>query len=69
MFTHRPLLDEQDDQKVADRQTAGLLGIAITLVLLVVGLFLVQQLRSSAAIEDCLMAGRTNCGPPASLQR
>jgi hypothetical protein len=31
------------------------------MVLLVVGLFLVQQLRASVAIEDCLMAGRHNC--------
>jgi hypothetical protein len=43
------------------RQTAGLVGIVITLLLLVIGLFLVQQLRASAAVEDCLMAGRRNC--------
>ena len=27
----------------------------------VAGLFLVTQLRDKARIEDCLLAGRTNC--------
>jgi hypothetical protein len=61
LYTHRPLLDESARDKVAARQTAGLVGIVITLLLLVIGLFLVQQLRASAAVEDCLMAGRRNC--------
>jgi hypothetical protein len=61
LYTHRPLLDEQDDEQIANRQTSSLVGIVITLVLLIVGLFLVHQLRSTAAIEDCLMAGRSNC--------
>jgi len=63
MFAHRPLVNEAERQQVANRQTQGLLGIAITLVLLIVGLFLVQQLRSSARLEDCVMSGRTNCRP------
>jgi hypothetical protein len=61
LYTHRPLLEESARDKVAERQTAGLVGIAITLLLLVIGLFLVQQLRASAAIEDCLIAGHRNC--------
>jgi hypothetical protein len=65
MFVHRPLVNETDRQQVANRQTQGLLGIAITLVLLIVGLFLVQQLRSSGRLEDCMMSGRTNCRPVA----
>jgi hypothetical protein len=63
MYVHRPLANESDRQNVANRQTQGLLGIAITLLLLIVGLFLVQQLRSSARLEDCVMSGRTNCRP------
>jgi len=62
LYTHRPLLDEEADEKTENRQTSSLLGIVIVLLLLVVGLFLVQQLRASAAIEDCLLAGRHNCG-------
>jgi hypothetical protein len=33
----------------------------VILLLLVGGLFLVQQLRSASMIQDCLMAGRRNC--------
>ncbi|MFL5287551.1 MAG: hypothetical protein ACJ8AW_42900 [Rhodopila sp.] len=61
MYTHRPLLNEAARDADAARQTAGLVGIAVILLLLVIGLFLVQHLRASAAIEDCLMAGRSNC--------
>jgi len=31
------------------------------LMLLIGGLFLVQQLRQAATIQDCVMTGRTNC--------
>ena len=56
----RPLLIDEDDE-AANRQTASLAGVAVTLLLLVVGLFLVQTLEAKVAIEDCLMSGRTNC--------
>jgi hypothetical protein len=55
------LLDEAEDQAAADRQTASLAGVAITLVLLVVGLFLVRTLHAEAVIEDCMLSGRSNC--------
>jgi hypothetical protein len=55
------LLDEVEDQEAADRQTASLAGVAITLLLLVVGLFLVHVLHSKAVLEDCLLSGRSNC--------
>lgn len=51
----------EDDDEAADRQTASLAGVAVTLVLLIIGLFLVHQLQAKAAIEDCLMSGRSNC--------
>jgi len=35
--------------------------VAITLLLLVVGLYLVHQLQTKVAVEDCLMAGRIQC--------
>ena len=50
-----------DDEEAAERQTASLAGVAITLVLIVVALFLVHELRAKGALEDCLMSGRTNC--------
>ena len=60
MQQQRPWLVEQDDE-AANRQTASLAGVAITLLLVVVGLFLVRELHAKAAIEDCLMAGRIQC--------
>jgi hypothetical protein len=55
------LLDKIEDQEAANRQTASLAGVAITLLLLVVGLFLVHVLHDNAMIEDCLLSGRSNC--------
>jgi hypothetical protein len=61
MFTHHHWQDDDADGKIADRQTSGLVGIAVVLLLLVGGLFLVQQLRAAATFQDCLMSGRRNC--------
>jgi len=60
MQQERPWLVEEDEE-AADRQTASLAGVAVTLLLLVIGLFLVRELHSKAVIEDCLMAGRIHC--------
>jgi hypothetical protein len=54
---HEPV----DDEATANRQTASLGGVAISLFLIVVGLFLVHELHAKAQIEDCLLSGRTNC--------
>jgi hypothetical protein len=43
MQQERPWLVEEDEE-TANRQTASLAGIAVTLLLLVVGLFLVREL-------------------------
>ena len=55
------LLDDVEDRESADRQTASLAGVAVILLLLVVGLFLVHVLHQEAVIEDCLLSGRNNC--------
>ena len=52
---------DRDRQAAADRQTASLGGVAITLVLIIVGLLLIRALHAKATVEDCLMAGRLNC--------
>jgi hypothetical protein len=54
-------LEAPEDRKAADRQTASLAGMAITLLIVVVSLFLLRELHNKAAIEDCLLAGRSNC--------
>ena len=60
MQQRRPWLIDEDEE-ADNRQTASLAGVAITLLLLVVGLFLVHELHAKAVIEDCLMAGRVQC--------
>ena len=57
----RPHTDKDAREQDTRRQTAGLAALAVALVLVVAGLFLVQTLRRGAQIEDCLMAGRINC--------
>jgi hypothetical protein len=61
MYHHRPLHVALETEDAANRQTASLAGVAVILLLLVAGLFLVQTLRSNALIEDCLLSGRRNC--------
>jgi hypothetical protein len=60
MQQERPWQIDEDDE-AAERQTASLAGVAVTLLLLVVGLFLVRELHAKSAVEDCLMAGRIQC--------
>ena len=55
-------VDTEDAQAGANRQTASLAALALTLLLVVVCVGLVNQLRYKATVEDCLLSGRTNCG-------
>jgi hypothetical protein len=57
---YRLILSDQDHED-ADRQSASLAGMAVTLLIVVVCLFLLRELHNKAAIEDCLLAGRSNC--------
>lgn len=61
MYQQRRWTRQTEEQEAANRQTASLAGVAITLLLLVLGLFLVRELHAQSAIQDCLMAGRSNC--------
>lgn len=51
------MADDEDN----NRRTGALIGLAIALALIVAGLFLVQYFRHQTAIEDCLLAHRTDC--------
>jgi hypothetical protein len=58
----RPVQSWTDEEEgAADRQTASLAGLAVALLLVVIGLFLVRELHATAVVEDCLLAGRSNC--------
>lgn len=39
------------------------IGLIVVVVLVVGGFFLSQQIRSGSRVQDCVMAGRTNCAP------
>ena len=52
-------LEERADAEA--RRSGGLVGIAITLALLTIGLFLIHRLHHVSKIEDCLLSGRSNC--------
>jgi hypothetical protein len=53
--------DKPPSEDDADRQTAGLSGLAVALLLIVAGLLIVRALRLEARLEDCLLAGRLVC--------
>jgi uncharacterized membrane protein len=69
MYQQRRWQRQVEEQEAANRQTASLAGVAITLLLLVIGLFLVRALHTQSALEDCLMAGRSNCDQVVKLLR
>jgi hypothetical protein len=41
----------------------ALVGLGLILLLILGVLFVMQQLRHSAATQDCLASGRSNCAP------
>jgi hypothetical protein len=51
----------EDDQRGSPLRM--LVGVGLILMLILGTLFVVQQLRRSAALQDCLASGRTNCAP------
>ena len=55
--------DEKDDDA---RFTTSLAGLAVALLLAVIGLYLLDALAAQTKLEDCLMQGRMNCEPVAA---
>jgi hypothetical protein len=41
----------------------AIVGLIVCLVLVLGGLVLVHKLKAMAALQDCVMQGRTNCAP------
>ncbi len=48
-------------QAQSERQSASLAALAITLLLVVLGLYLTEALRDEASVQDCVLSGRTLC--------
>ena len=52
---------DRRDEEERRKQTLSLAALALLLALALGGLLLYRGLRHEGAIEDCLLAGRTNC--------
>lgn len=57
----RRFQNEAEAMEAANRKTSSLAGLAVTLAVLVLCVFLVKQLAFTSKVEDCLMANRSNC--------
>ncbi len=51
----------EDPDQTASRQTTSLAALAVTLGLVVAGLYLTDVLRADAAQQDCAISGRSFC--------
>jgi hypothetical protein len=61
VYSHHDWLEDDAEDESAQRRTGGLAGIVVVLLLLVGGLFLIQQLHMAAALQDCVLSGRSDC--------
>jgi hypothetical protein len=57
-----------DEDEPKSGPLRAVVGLALILGLVVVVLFVMQQLRHASAIQDCVASGRTNCAPISSGQ-
>jgi hypothetical protein len=49
------------DELAAVRQTNSLAALAVTLLLVVASLYLIDVLRADSAFQDCVLSGRGGC--------
>ena len=50
-----------NEPEPSDNRKPAIVGLAIAVVLLVVGWWLARELTAASKMQDCLMSGRTNC--------
>ncbi|MGH7032254.1 MAG: hypothetical protein ACREFL_00820 [Stellaceae bacterium] len=48
---------EEDDR----RFTASLAGLAVALFLILIGLYVTEQIAAEGRLEDCVLQGRADC--------
>lgn len=51
------------DESDAPSRRGALVALAVIAVLVIGGIVLSQSLHSTSRLQDCVMAGRTNCAP------
>ena len=49
------------DPEQGGNRRGAVAGLAIAVVLLVLGVWLAHELTGASKMQDCLMSGRTNC--------
>jgi hypothetical protein len=74
----RTSLPQQDDLPVSDltefehsepeddyrhRMTVNVLGLVVTILLVVAGIWLADKIAETRATQDCFLSGRRNCTP------
>ncbi|MFL5251954.1 MAG: hypothetical protein ACJ8AI_03530 [Rhodopila sp.] len=52
-----------DDDDAPGPPWRPLIGLLVVVVLGIGVWFVIQQLRQSASLQDCIASGRTNCAP------
>jgi hypothetical protein len=57
----KPEKNRPADAETEGSRTPAIAGLAIAVVLLVVGWWLARELTAANRMQDCLMSGRTNC--------
>jgi len=57
--SYRSLFEPED--QAANRQSASLAALAVTLLIVVVALFLIERLRAESGFEECVLSGRAAC--------
>jgi hypothetical protein len=60
--------DEPENRRAPDPRWPALIGLLVTVLLVLGGVFLIHVLGRASRLQDCVMSGRTNCAPidPAS---
>lgn len=51
------------DDPVPGSRRGAVIGLLVVVALVVAAIWLMGHLRATAALQDCVMAGRTNCAP------
>ena len=64
-YAWRTVADNNDRDTGPDNtnRRASLVALGVVIVLFVIGWILTHELYSNSKIEDCVLSGRTNCGP------
>lgn len=58
----RPWRDLEREREEEDRRfTASLAGLAAALFLILIGLYVTEQLAAESKLEDCMLQGRLDC--------